>query len=417
MRELEYITMRDFFLSLSTLLDVAEPELSKHQLRTAFIAWQIGERMKLKDMELNELIIASLVHDIGALSLEEKVNLHSSVFEDLELHSVRGWYILNKVTGFKKIAEAVKYHHTNYIKLGDKQILAQIINLSDTVERLINRSKDILTQKNDIRRIIEAESNRMYNPIIISYYNELSEIDSFWFDLENPNMKDFFEDSPLSAARIGKELNLELSYLIRDVIDFKSPFTVRHSTSVMITAKYIAKKLKLTKCEIEKIGLAGLLHDIGKLVIPTSLIMKPGPLDTIERSVIKRHPYYTYVFLKSAKYPKDICDLASFHHETFRGNGYPFKIGRDSLTMGTRIISMADIFVALTEDRPYRQGLDKEKVIEIMGNYVKGTIDEDITRFLFENYEEILLEIEEAKKVLQEEYDKIMALKVEDFFD
>lgn len=407
----ESLNIRDFFLSLANLLDMAEPKLAKHQIKTAFIAWQIGVELGLSVEKLNTLIIASLLHDIGALSLEEKINLHSSIYEELEQHSIKGAYILSKIDGFKEVADSVKFHHTSYSLLGEKMFLAQIINVADTVERAIDRSAEVLSQKEDINNLLKVNINKEFNPRIVEAYYKISEKECFWFDLENSNIRNFFYESPLKNEKSTKIFEKQLILLIRDIIDFKSPFTIRHSSLVMVVSKELGKIFNLSQNEIDKIEIASLLHDVGKLVIPNCIIMKPGPLDSVEKSIIKKHPYYTYIFLKEAKFKEEIVKLASFHHETHNGRGYPFKLTKERLTLSQRIITIADIFVALFEDRPYRKGMEKDKIFEILEEYTKGTKDSLIFEKLSENYEGIIYEIGRTSVEVTKHYEEMMLLK------
>lgn len=405
------VTIKDFFLSLSTLLDVANKELSRHQLRTAFIAWKIGDQFGLKEKELNEVIIASLVHDIGALSLEEKVQLHSSIFEELDIHCIRGWYIVKKIDGFKNIANSIRYHHADYTILKDNYILAQIINLADFIERMIDRDKYLLHQVDDISQLIQNNIGTKFNPSVVNSYNNLKIHESFWFDLDNPNLKDIIKDSPLSSELLSSHTTIQLSMLIRDIIDFKSPFTVRHSTAVMIVTEFIAKILDLSKPIVDDLKLAGLMHDIGKLVVPTNIIMKNGPLTKEEMSIMKQHPYYTSVFLRSAHYPNNICEYASFHHENFKGTGYPFGLNNYKLDSGSRIIAISDIFVALSEDRPYRQALSKNEIKKIFDKFDKNSVDEIIISHILDNFDTLMKKIKISKQYLLNEYNNVMNLE------
>lgn len=410
MNRVNYLNIKSFFLSLSDLLDIAESNLAKHQLRTAYIAWQIGEKYGLDTIELNDLIIASLIHDIGALSLEEKIRIHSNEFENIELHSLRGWHIVNKISGFEKVAEIIKNHHTEYSLLKNDAILAQIVNLSDKIERLINRNEEILTQRKRITAELRKDVGLVFHPEIFEIYKKLSKLNWFWFDLENPSLKEIMYKSPLSEKRISSHLNEELSYFIRDIVDFKTSFTVAHSTSVMIASKFIAKKLKVHEKDIYSIELAGILHDVGKLIVPNSVLLKPDHLTLEERNILKRNVYYTYFFLRNAEYSKKVCELASFRHENLSLAEYEEE---DGIDIGARIISLCDMFVTLTEDRIYRESLDRERIKRLMNNFAKNNVDKEIINLLFLNFDLIFVEIDKVKEKLQKEYNEMMELSLE----
>src|SRR5208337_2538002 len=103
-------------------------------------------------------------------------------------------------------------------------------------------------------------------------------------------------------------------------------------------------------------GIAGLLHDIGKLSVPEDILEKPAPLDCSEVNKIKAHSFMTHRILENIGSLDKITQWASLHHERLNGTGYPYHYGKEKLPVGARIIAVADVFTALTENRPYRKG-------------------------------------------------------------
>ena len=135
--------------------------------------------------------------------------------------------------------------------------------------------------------------------------------------------------------------------------------------------------------------IAGLLHDLGKLAIPNEILEKPEKLTEEEYLLIKQHTYYTYRILQGIDNFEKIAQWAAYHHETLDGTGYPFRISEDSLSLGSKILAVADVFTALTEDRPYRESLSEEKVKDIMGKMAKyRRLDKQIIDLLFEHYQD-----------------------------
>lgn len=399
------VNYKSFFLSLSSLLDIGDPSLTRHQLRTAFIAWNIGKEYDLDKSRMNDLIIASLIHDIGALSLEEKVDLRLSRYEDVDMHAYRGWYFLQKVPDFINVANAIKYHHSSFKKLKNSYILAQIINISDTVDRLINIDTHILEQHIDI--IGSILENEDLHPKLKELFISISRPEKFWLALTNLNILSFFEEAPISTQVIHKDTMISLSFLIRDIIDFKSPFTLAHSIGVMFCAYHLGSKEGYSDSELENLALAGLLHDVGKLTVPNYIIMKPGALNSREKSLMMQHPYYTYQFLNDACYSELITFAASCHHEDLNGNGYPFKFKNQNLNDFDKIMAVCDVFVALHEDRPYRKGLSLESITRIMYEMSDKKLDRKFVSLLLEEYDELKIGLDEMLYENRMEYDAI----------
>ena len=135
---------------------------------------------------------------------------------------------------------------------------------------------------------------------------------------------------------------------------------------------------------------AGFLHDLGKVAVPNSILDKPGKLEPEEFDVIRAHTYYTYQILSTIGGFEDIVSWASFHHERLDGKGYPFHVSGDELSLGSRIMCVADVFTAVTENRPYRQGTPRDETMPILRNLVKsGSLDGSIVGVVEEDYGEL----------------------------
>ncbi|HAT31275.1 MAG TPA: hypothetical protein DCW29_10620 [Janthinobacterium sp.] len=136
------------------------------------------------------------------------------------------------------------------------------------------------------------------------------------------------------------------------------------------------------------IGVAGYLHDIGKLAIPSTILDKPGKLTEAEMLIIKKHPYHTHQILAMVPGLEMVNTWACLHHERLDGGGYPFR-ARD-IPLGSRIIAVADIFTAITEDRPYRKGMDRAQCLSTLNNLVaERAIDGDIVGLLHNDFDRI----------------------------
>ena len=385
------VSLKSFFTSLSLLLDNGHRDLAKHQLNTAFIAWKLGLELGLSPHQLNSLLVESLVHDIGALSIEEKINIRTAPCPECDFHPLRGWYILQQIPNFDEIANAVRYHYASYEELGDSNFLAQIINISDSIEISIDKNIPILEQKDNL--IEKIKNDKSFHPKILNAFLICSLPEKPWLDLINPNLVNFFDKAPIDDNLLTSEMLVHLSFLIRDIIDFRSPFTVSHSLGVMFCMDYLAKLEGFSEEELVDISIAGLLHDVGKLTVSNSIIMKEGPLSVRERSIMNQHTYYTYRFLKDAGYSKKICLSASCHHERLDGSGYPFKfIELDELQ---RMMAVCDVFIALIEDRPYRKGLSKDSIEKIMSNMIPNKLDSYFVKKIMNSYKEIKIGLDE----------------------
>ncbi len=132
---------------------------------------------------------------------------------------------------------------------------------------------------------------------------------------------------------------------------------------------------------IDIVGLAGALHDIGKMAVGNEILEKPDKLTDEEFDKMKNHVGYTYLILSQVDGFEDIRDWAALHHEKLNGKGYPFGKTADELNEQERIMACVDIYQALTEERPYKKGMSHEKTCDILDEMAeKGFVDADISR-------------------------------------
>ena len=150
--------------------------------------------------------------------------------------------------------------------------------------------------------------------------------------------------------------------------------TAEHSQMVGRYTKLIAVELGLSKELIERVQLAGVLHDIGKISVADSIVNKAGPLTAAEWAEMKKHPEFGARMLERAEL-WDIADWVLAHHERPDGKGYPLGLSGDSLSRETRIITLCDFYDALTADRPYRPAMAAERALQVMAGEVGGALD------------------------------------------
>lgn len=160
-----------------------------------------------------------------------------------------------------------------------------------------------------------------------------------------------------------------------DVVDAKSSFTFKHSLGVTHAAMLIARELGLGAERLRFVNRAALLHDIGKLSVPNSILDKPGKLNAEEWRIVQQHPQLTREILSRIGPFQQLAAIAGAHHEKLDGSGYPDRLTAAQLTLEARIIAVADIYGALVEDRPYRPGLARDEALAIIAQDVPHKLD------------------------------------------
>ena len=177
-----------------------------------------------------------------------------------------------------------------------------------------------------------------------------------------------------------QDLNKDIIRSYARAVEAKDFYTRGHSERVASYAVHLGISVKLTDNELERLYIGGVLHDIGKIGVPDHILNKPGKLTDEEFDVIKRHPVIGREILSQVYSLKDILHLVYYHHERLDGTGYPEGIKGDSISPLVRILSVVDIFEALTSDRAYRRALPLHKVEKIMfskaGKHLDGELVE-----------------------------------------
>lgn len=148
------------------------------------------------------------------------------------------------------------------------------------------------------------------------------------------------------------------------MVEAKDPYTAGHQRRVSILSCAIAKEMNFSKEQIEGIKMAGLIHDLGKISIPSEILSKPGRITDIEFSLVKNHPQAGYDILKRVKFPWPIAQIVLQHHERMDGSGYPSGLSGEKILIEARVLSVADVVEAISSHRPYRPALGIDKALE-----------------------------------------------------
>jgi len=152
-----------------------------------------------------------------------------------------------------------------------------------------------------------------------------------------------------------------------DALKISDEYTFKHSVDVATMAMLIAKKSGLSELDIQRIGMAGLLHDLGKSRIPNELLNKAGKLTEEEFAIMKNHSLYGYQILKERNdIPQEVLMGVLQHHEKLNGKGYPMGVAAEQISPYAKILSVADIYDALVTERPYKKAFSQQDAIEMI---------------------------------------------------
>ena len=225
---------------------------------------------------------------------------------------------------------------------------------------------------------VRRRSGSWFDPAVVAAFERAGRDPALWAALH-----DGAEALALAEADVGETFVVDESYLddvaeaFADVVDAKSPFTAGHSRRVANFADGIAASVGVDGEQRRRLRRAALLHDVGKLGVSNMVLEKPGKLDEAEWAAMRQHPVKSEAILSRIAVFADAARIGGAHHERLDGQGYPRCLRSDEIDLATRIVTVADVFDALTADRPYRGAMPIEQALAILDGDVGSAFDGD----------------------------------------
>jgi len=394
--------------------DLMNPALGDHGLRVAYLSMRLAEELEWPAWRRREAAIAGALHDIGAFSLAERLDILEFETADQGTHARAGYILLRGFKPFERIAETVLHHHLLWRNgMGERVDGAPVpegshlVHLADRTAVLFRKNEPVLGQIPEIRASIRERSGAWFVPAYVDALLRLCDRDYIWMDISSGAIEDSLRHS-LGMETIDTDMSefVSFSRLLCRIIDFKSEFTATHSSGVAAVGRSLASLVGFSRQECQMFEIAAYLHDLGKMAVPSEILEKQDRLTPAEWRVMRTHAYYTYQILNPIEALNLVASWSSLHQERLDGSGYPFHVGEDDLPLGARIMAVADVFTGLTENRPYRKGMTREEALGVLHDMAaKRELDPSLVALLETHYGAILLAREEAQVQAVREYE------------
>ncbi|EGR0934420.1 HD domain-containing protein [Vibrio parahaemolyticus] len=381
------VDLKQALIWVARALDYVGVDDTHHSHRVAYIAYQCALALNWDLKKAEFCYFAGMIHDCGVSETQEhKMLLDELIPQDAKAHCLRGYQTLKQCRLLSQFAVPVLYHHTHWDELQHLDLpefekdVAALLYLSDRLDFMraryvMNCHCDIVTLHEElIAECVLANAGTLFNPVMCEAMVKLIMTDGFWFAMESENIETIGLNFK-SIDWLQKQLTIwdmnSLGLFLARIVDAKSPFTYQHSQKVAELSRYLAGKLGLDEHDQEMLFIAGLVHDIGKLKTPDEILHKEGALSKQEYTRIKRHTIDTQLALHKVFPNAKIAEWASNHHERLDGSGYPYHKTAEELDIPSRIIAVADVFQALSQDRPYRGRMSQTQIAEIMDDLIE----------------------------------------------
>ena len=433
------VSLSEIISALSFALDLTEGAVSGHALRSCLIGMRLADQAQLSPDARRSLYYALLLKDVGCSSnaarmcqiiggddravkagvkLEDWTKPHKptlstfhllwgSVLPDanafqraarigrialtqhknneemITLRCDRGASIVRKLGMGEVAAEAVRcidehWDGSGYPGRRKQHEIPLLARICAVAQHLDVFATELGTEK--AMAVLRERRGRWFDPELVHIADSLHRAGTLWTDcLRSPDEEEtrriVISLSPSEEHNLGSSEIDVICEAFADVVDAKSPFTHRHSIGVAYVADAIAEQMGLPEDRRKLVHRASLLHDLGKLSVSNAILDKPGKLTAQEWKAVAGHPRHTREILGRISAFQEVALVAGNHHEKLDGSGYPNRLVSTDLCLESRILAAADVYGALAEDRPYRQGLDLPEIKSIMEREIPTKLD------------------------------------------
>ncbi|OOE61936.1 HD-GYP domain-containing protein [Salinivibrio sp. IB282] len=439
------LKLSELILALSTALDMTEGQPPEHCMRCAWLGMKMADALALDSQRRHDLFYTLLLKDAGCSSNAARIcELYltndlafkqSYKVVDGSLSSVLNFVLKN--TGVKRGFMQKLSTTLDIIRNGDMYAqelietrctrgadVARDLRFSETVAQAIYALDEhydgggrpdqlkadqiplfsriaLMTQVIDVFRtesgvdaaLRELKNRRgtWFDPTLVDTFLQIAREPQFWQQLDSPALKkDVLSMTPADTSiPVDDDYLDDIAAAFGRIVDAKSPFTSGHSERVAVYASLIADELGISEQEKKWLKRGALLHDIGKLGVSNDVLDKPRKLDDEEWEHVKRHAALSKTILANIHQFEHLANFASAHHEKLDGTGYPEGIKSDEISLLTRIITTADIFDAITAERPYRGPIPMNKALSIMKEETGTAIDAQCLQALMAGLERL----------------------------
>jgi HD-GYP domain-containing protein (c-di-GMP phosphodiesterase class II) len=413
------LSIAELVLATSLGLDLAEGRSPGHAQRVCYIGLAIASHAGFDAKQTAGVFYGALMHDLGVpfiaphltrrLGLDEdKIFSYpstlldklltmlpehecASVTELLASHAERGAESAQDLKLPPAAVTAIRSHHEHWdgsglpegLKGADIPIEARTIAIAHVAESILSAHSSSLSARHSLASTCARLAGSQLDAELTMVFERIIRRDSFWLAYYDGRIADLLNDArPAESHKRSRRITMDFGHTFADVIDAKCGYAPGHSARSADLARKLASSARLEEGHADLVWWATLMRDVGHLGVPSRIMAKSDILSIEEMQIVQQHPLHSRLVVEALPGMADVARWVGMHHEWPDGKGYPDSLRADEIPFEAKIISVVDVFNALTSDRPYRETLDRDGAFEVIQGASGSQLDSELVGLL-----------------------------------
>jgi HD-GYP domain-containing protein (c-di-GMP phosphodiesterase class II) len=412
------LTTAELAIAFSKGLDLAEGKEIGHAQRVCYIATQVAGALKLGEEQRSGVYFGGLLHDAGvtiasadlfrAAGVDEAAIFGPSplrgrdeqrgntLFADREAiddavhaHCDAGAGVVRQLELGEEAARAVQFHHERWDGSGYPEAIAEeeipiearIVALADVAESLISDELNALIARRRLPLSLAEYRGTNLDPRLSGLLLDIAKTDDFWLGLYSEDLAETVNGlrGQIETRRSRRRV-MRFAEVFAGLADGKRAHASAHSRRTAECAVELAEAVQLEPAHVEMVRIAALLLDVGLMGVPARIMSKPDILSVTEMQLMRQHPANSEMILEELPGFEEVSQWIARHHERPDGKGYPEMLTGDDIPLESRILAIADVYAALTADRPHRAALSRKDARQVLVGAAGTQLDPELVR-------------------------------------
>lgn len=413
------LSIAELALATSLALDLAEGRSPGHAQRVCYIGLTIASHAGFDAKQTAGVFYGSLMHDLGVpfiapqltqrLGLDEdKIFSHpanlldklmamlpehegSAVCDLIASHAERGAESAEDLKLPAAAVTAIRSHHEHWDGSGTPSgasgkaipVEARTIAIAHAAESVLGAHASALSARHSLAAVCTRLAGTQLDKELTRVFEKIIRRDAFWLAYYDDGLAELLAEArPAESHKRSRRITMDFGHTFADVIDAKCGYLPGHSARCADLAKKLALSARLEEGHADLVWWATLMRDVGHLGVPSRIMAKSDILSIEEMQLVQQHPMHSRMVVEALPGMAEVGRWVGMHHEWPDGKGYPESLSDSDIPLEAKIISVVDVFNALTSERPYRETLDEDGAFEVIQGASGSQLDSDLVGLL-----------------------------------